>query len=142
MLQRLIRDVAGSFVGLLVAGGTLTLAGRPGRARSGPRRAGAGGGRSRGRAAGDRTGLRVREGNAPGRRVRLAGRRQGARLLREHGRLGEPVAGAKLVDRGAPVVVLTLPEANVKGYPQAGEPQDVSPATAASKDVPAGLAKG
>ncbi len=50
-----------------------------------------------------------------------------------------PSPGAKLVDRGAPVVVLTLKR--VKGYPQAGEPQDVSP-YGASKDVPAGLAKG
>jgi beta-lactam-binding protein with PASTA domain len=50
-----------------------------------------------------------------------------------------PSPGVKLVDHGAPVVVLRLKRA--KGYPQVGEPQDVSP-YAASKAVPAGLAKG
>ena len=40
----------------------------------------------RGRARRDGTGVRVREGNAGGRRLRLARQRQGARLLHEHGR--------------------------------------------------------
>jgi len=50
-----------------------------------------------------------------------------------------PSPGAKMLDNGAPVVVLTLEK--TKGYPQTGEPQDSSP-YAASKDRPAGLAKG
>lgn len=50
-----------------------------------------------------------------------------------------PSPGAKMVDNGAPLVVLSLQR--TKGYPQAGQPQDVSP-YAASKDHPAGLAKG
>jgi len=50
-----------------------------------------------------------------------------------------PSPGAKMIDNGAPLVVLSLER--TKGYPQAGQPQDVSP-YAASKARPAGLAKG
>jgi PASTA domain len=46
-----------------------------------------------------------------------------------------PSPGAKLLDNGAPLVVLRLKRA--KGYAQTGEPQDVSPYFA-SRDRPAG----
>ena len=50
-----------------------------------------------------------------------------------------PSPGARMLDDGAPLVVLTLKR--TKGYAQGGEPQDSSP-YAATKDRPAGLAKG
>lgn len=50
-----------------------------------------------------------------------------------------PSPGAKMLDNGAPLVVLRLQVA--KGYRQSGEAQNSSP-YAASKARPAGLAKG
>ena len=50
-----------------------------------------------------------------------------------------PSPGAKMTDTGAPLVVLRL--TRTKGYPQVGQPQNVSPYSA-SKDRPFGLTKG
>lgn len=49
-----------------------------------------------------------------------------------------PAAGTRVVDNGAPVVTLTLKV--MHGYPQVGEPEDVSPYSATHPKL-AGLAK-
>ena len=70
-------------------------------------------------------GLRLRQGHPPGRRLRLAGQGSREGLRRQHGHDAVAGAGRRVVDNGAPVVIVTLRRSTE--YAERGVPENVSP---------------